>query len=131
MRSLRIPVFLSATMALAVPAHAQGGLQVVRPIPGYVCLALNLNEQQMFSLASRVPILESPAVTAKPIGYASATVIASTAPPTNGFQQVLKLDAVPGWISTSYLKPWKNPGGNGQRCTPSLMSNGRIGFGFE
>ena len=131
MRSLPTPGLLIAVMVMSSPAHAQGGLQVVRPIPGYVCLALNLNEQQMFSLASRVPILESPAPTAKPIGYASATVIASTAPPTNGFQQVLKLDAVPGWISTSYLKPWKNLGSNGHRCIPSLMSNGRIGFGFE
>lgn len=109
-------------------AHAQG-LQAVRPLPGYECMALNLSPQQM--MTETVPILSEPSSSAAKIGIASATVIAADAPPVNGFQKVLRLDGKPGWISTKLLKPWVNPGGNGQKCVPSAMSNGRLGFGFN
>ena len=109
-------------------AHAQG-LQAVRALPGYECMALNLSQQQM--MTQTVPILSEPSSSAAKIGIASATVIAADAPPVNGFQKVLRLDGKPGWISTKLLKPWVNPGGNGQKCVPSMMSNGRLGFGFK
>jgi hypothetical protein len=120
-------------LALVLPfavgvAHAQG-LQAVRPLPGYECLALNLSQQDM--MTETVPILAQPSSGAAKIGIASATVIAADAPPTNGYQKVLRLDGTPGWVSTRFLKPWVNPGGNGQKCVPSMMSNGRPGFGFD
>jgi hypothetical protein len=113
------------TMTLA---HAQG-LQAVRPVPGYECMALNLSQQQM--MTETVPILAQPSSGAQKIGIASATVIAAEAPPVDGYRKVLRLDGKPGWVSTQFLKPWVNPGGSGQKCVPSVMSNGRLGFGFS
>ena len=92
----------------ALTAHAQG-LQVVRPLPGYECMALNLSDQQM--MTETVPILAQPSPSAAKIGIASATVIAAEAPSVGGYQKVLRLDGKPGWISTKFLKPWVNPGG--------------------
>jgi hypothetical protein len=78
-----------------------------------------------------VLILDKPEASGRPIGDAIATVIASLSPPVNGYRRVLRLDGMPGWISTSLLKPWKNPGGNGQKCIPSMMSNGGLGFDYK
>jgi len=123
-----ISVVGASVLVVVSGVHAQG-LRAVRPLAGYQCMSLNLGEQQMMDPASRVPILAKPDASAPQIGFATATVIAESSPPVNGFQRVLRLDGLPGWIATSLLKPWRNPGGNGQKCVPSVMSNGRLGFG--
>jgi SH3-like domain-containing protein len=94
-------------------------------------MALNLTSEQMMDPSVHVPILKDPSPDAPLVGYASATVIASVSAPTDGYQHVLRLDGVPGWINTKYLKAWVNPGGNGQKCIPSALSNGRVGFDFQ
>jgi hypothetical protein len=126
MKVLRNMVF---TLPFAVGVAPAQGLQAVRPLTGYECMALNLSQQEM--MTQTVPILSEPSSSAAKIGIASATVIAADAPPVDGFQKVLRLDGKPGWVSTKFLKPWVNPGGNGQKCVPSMMSNGRLGFGFD
>jgi len=120
---------LLLVMANVAPsAHAQG-LQAVRPLSGYKCMALNLSEQQM--MTETVPMLARPSTSAPKVGIVAATVIAADSKPVDGFQKVLRLDGKVGWVSTRYLKPWVNPGGNAQRCVPSLMSNGRLGYAFQ
>ena len=121
---------IAATGVASINASAQT-LTAERPLTGYKCMALNLTEQQMMDPSTHVPILAQPAASSALVGYASATVIASLSPPTDGFRHVLRLDGVPGWIDIQYLKDWTNPGGNGQKCIPSIMSNGRVGFDFK
>ena len=109
-------------------AQAQG-LQAVRPLSGYKCMALNLSEQQM--MTETVPMLAQPSAGAPKVGIVAATVIAAESPPVNGYQKVLRLDGKVGWVSSQYLKPWVNPGSSGQKCVPSLMSNGRLGYAYQ
>ncbi len=125
-----------AVVAACVPnivrSQIAGDLHAVRPLPGYMCMSLNLNEQQMMDPSAQVPVLSDPSPESRWVGNAAATVIvASPLREVNGYLRVLKLDGQPGWIAAKYLKPWRNPGRNGQQCVPSLMSNGRPGFGVR
>lgn len=107
-------------------------LGAVKPLTGYACMSLNLTEQQMMDPSVHVPIRSSPSAEAPVTGNAVATVIAkSPEQQENGFLQVLQLDGRVGWVEAQFLKPWKNPGGNGQRCYPAMMSNGRVGFNYR
>lgn len=47
----------------------------------------------------------------------------------NGYLQVLAFSGTPGWIASSAVRPYAIPSQPGARCVPSLMSNGRVGFG--
>jgi hypothetical protein len=120
---------VAAGWSIFAPAHAS--VEATRPLPGYVCMAINMPPAELMNPDVHVTMLQSPDAGAPPVGYAAATVIASVEPPTNGYRRVLRFDGVQGWISTAKLKPWVNPGGNGQRCMPSVMSNGRLGLSFK
>jgi hypothetical protein len=95
-------------------------------------MALNLTERQMMDPSVRVPIRSAPSTEAPVTGNAIATVVAA-APVVqkSGYVKVLQLDGRIGWIEAGYLKPWVNPGGNGQRCFPAVLTNGRIGFDYR
>ena len=94
-------------------------------------MAVNMSPADLMNPRVHVTMLQSPDASAPPVGYAAATVIASVNAPTNGYRSVLRFDGVPGWISAAKLKPWVNPGGNGQRCAPAMMSNGQLGLSFK
>jgi hypothetical protein len=65
-------------------------------------------------------------------GNAVATVIAaSPLVDDQGYVKILKLDGKIGWVQAEFLKPWVNPGANGQRCYPAILPNGRIGFDYR
>ena len=130
LRKLLGSALIVAACVAALGVHAQN-LTALHPLSGYECMELNLKPQQMMDPNALVPILAKPAASSPLVGYASATVIASISPPTDGFQHVLRLDGTQGWIDSRYLKPWTNPSGNGQKCVPSVMSNGRLGFDFQ
>jgi hypothetical protein len=113
-------------------AQSNVSIHAIRPIPGYVCMALNLSDQQMMDPSVHVPIRAAPSSEAATTGNAIATVIvALPKKEENGYLQVLQLNGRTGWIQAQFLKPWQNPGGNGQRCYPSMMSNGRVGFDYH
>ena len=101
-------------------------------LQGYECMSLNLTQQQMMDPSVKVPIKSGPTAEAAVTGNAIATIIASSPlVETNGYVKVLELNGHIGWIKSGYLKPWINPGGNGQRCYPSMLQNGRIGFDYR
>jgi hypothetical protein len=113
-----IPIY----KAYAAPSH----------IKGYQCMALNLSPQQMMDPSVRVPIRSRPLPNAPVTGNAIATVIASSPEISkDGFVKVLQLNGKTGWINARFLKQWVNPGGNGQKCYPSILSDGRIGFDYR
>ena len=76
-----------------------------------------------------VPLRSAPSATAPSIGQASAIVLVrSPEVVSNGFVKAVLFNGREGWIAAADIKPWHNPGGSGQRCIPSRMSDGSIGF---
>lgn len=127
---------LAAALMLLVPnfaaAQSTVSIHAIRPIPGYVCMALNLSDRQMMDPSVHVPIRVAPSSDAATTGNAIASVIVAWPKrEENGYLQVLQLNGRTGWIQAQFLKPWQNPSGNGQRCYPSMMSNGRVGFDYH
>lgn len=120
--------FLIATW---VPGTVRAeGLHAIRPLPGYVCMQLALTSAQLLDPKVGVPVRENPSRTAPIAGYAATTVIVQSPPqPQEGFLKVLRPSGDPGWIEAGYLKPWSNPYAPNARCVPSMMSNGKPGFG--
>lgn len=106
------------------------GLTAVRPIPGYECRSLELTREQVRDPDKYIPVYRGPSVQSGELGAASALVIVKVPiVPVNGLVEILFLDGRPGWISANILRPVAtqiNPNAN---CTPSIMSNGRPGFG--
>lgn len=103
-----------------------------RDLQGYKCMSLNLTQQQMMDPSVRVPIKSGPSASAPVTGNAIATVIAASPLVENqGYIKVLELNGHTGWIQAGFLKPWVNPGGNGQRCYPAMLPTGRIGFDYR
>jgi hypothetical protein len=130
MRKFCTVLIAGATLAVGAGSAQSQGLHAVRSLPGYVCMGLNLTEQQM--MTERVAMLDKPEASGRPIGYLGSIVIASVSSPVNGYQRVLRLDGLPGWLSASLLKPWKSPSGDdSKKCVPILMSNGRFGVDVE
>jgi hypothetical protein len=101
-------------------------------LQGYECMSLNLTQKQMMDPSVRVPIKSNPTAGAAVTGNAIATIIASSPlVEEHGYVKVLELNGHIGWIQSGYLKPWTNPGGNGQRCYPAMLQTGRIGFDYR
>ena len=118
-------VLLAATSAFAE-------VTVVREIPGYRCMSLNLNSRQMMDAAAEVPVFEQPS-TASPKLAAAGAIILANDPINNqtGFTEVLLPSGRRGWIAQSYLKPWRPVSGQPGHCGAAQLSNGRLGFSFK
>ena len=124
-------IFAAAVLALPAVSAAQVR-RAVAPIPGLVCMSLNMTQQQAMDPSFIVPFRSEPSANASAVGRASAIVIVRDPKvETNGFLAVIQFNGHPGWIAASDVVPWKNPGGNGQRCIPSRMSDGSVGFAFR
>lgn len=118
-------------LAIFVPSLVQAeGLHAVHPLPGYACMQLALTPAQIVDPKVGVPVREAPSRSAAIAGYAATTVIVQSPPQArNGFLQVLRPDGDLGWVEAGYLRPWANPYAPSARCVPSMMSNGKPGFG--
>lgn len=121
---------LLASAACLPAAHAQG-LRAVRPLDGYACMNLAVPETLLEDRTwAGVPILSAPRADAQQVAVATPTVIAKApAVIVNGFAQVMRLTGETGWIEAAKLKPFSSASDPYARCTPSVMSNGRMGFG--
>lgn len=124
--ALAIGACLTATVAFA------GSVTVVRHIPGYQCMALNLTPQQMMDPSVVVPVLAAPKEGAPKIGVAASTVAASDPLVSyHGFVEVLFPSGRTGWIAGSLLRPWHPASGTSGSCAPAQLSNGRLGFDYS
>lgn len=122
MKTLLPVLLLAVTPALAAPPPT-----VVKPLPGYVCMKLNLTEAQALNPnGSAVYIRLQPADNA-PVGTLAPSVVFARSPAhiENGYLEVIQITGKPGWIRQSQVRPMAPT----ERCVPSLMSNGRIGAG--
>lgn len=125
LRPARIAL-VAVAACIATNARAQG-IQVVRPVPGFVCKKLNITEREAMSPnGAGVSIRTAPSATA-PVGALAPSVLFVRSPEhvVAGFVEVMRLDGQLGWIEQARVKPF-DPAA---RCVPSLMSNGRIGAG--
>jgi hypothetical protein len=115
---------------LLPPRQSRGNSQCIRPIPGYVCMRLNLSREQMLARPFNVPVFAEPSSTSGKVGQASATVITkSPLHVQNGFAEILFLDGRIAWIPVNLLGPYATPANPNAHCTPSIMSDGKPGFG--
>jgi hypothetical protein len=123
-RGLVVSIFLSSS------GYGQG-VQVVRRLNGYQCMALNLSTAAQQSFENLPPVLANPSPAAAQVGIASASVIVATPlKAVNGFYQVLHLNGQSGWIEASKLRPWVNANSPSTQCFPAMMSNGKPGFDY-
>lgn len=112
-------------------AHATG-LTDVSPIPGYSCAQLALTAEQVTDPKVGIPIRDTPSRQAPAVSFASSIVLVQEpAQTTDGFVRVLRLTGQPGWIEAKWLRPWHNQYDPTAKCVPSMMSNGKPGFGFR
>lgn len=110
-------------------ASAQG-LHAVSPFSGYVCMQLTLTPAELTDPKVGAPVRETPSKSGRIIAYAANTMIVqSPQEPTSGFLKVMWPGGQSGWMEAGYLRPWRNPFVPSDRCVPSIMSNGKPGFG--
>ncbi len=95
-------------------------------------MRLNLPREQMVRRDLNVPIYAAPNIQSARIGNASAALIVkSPVNAENGFVQLLFFNGQEGWIQGALLKPYATPEIPNARCTPAVLSNGRIGFDYH
>ena len=105
-------------------------LTAVRPLRGYACMQLAITPEQSVDPKVGVPVRDAPSRSASIVSYAASTMIVQEPPqPIGGFLRVLRFTGQEGWIEAHYLRPWVNKFVPTARCVPSIMSNGRPGFG--
>jgi hypothetical protein len=133
--SKRLPI-ISALLTLAISrtsvAHI-AGVQAVAPIEGYACMQLARDAVHLMDAASVPQMLSAPSVDAPTLGAAPYVVIARVPERVvNGYVETLWLGStrdhsVTGWVSAGALLPFRSATAPGARCTPTWMSNGRVG----
>lgn len=127
---IKFGIVFTVFLLVGVSNASALGVKAVRPIAGYKCMSLNLSEDQMLHEMNGPMIRQQPSSTAASLGQVSALVIAADPIRTeNGFTQVLTFDGKPGWVESAKLKPFRNTLNPSARCVPSVMSDGRLGFG--
>ena len=109
-------------------ANAEG-VHAVRPLPGYTCMQLAAPSGRGTG-TGEIPIRDAPSLSARIVSYAANTMIVEASqPPVSGFLRVLRFTGEQGWIQLNQLRPWSNPYAPNSKCTPSVMSDGKPGFG--
>lgn len=117
------------TAAFGVRAEAR---TAVAPLEGLACMSLNMTQEQAMDPSFVVPLYSEPTSGSRAVGQASSIVIVRNPEvEKNGFISAVLFNGRSGWIAASKVRPWQNPGGNGQRCVPSRMSDGSVGFAFR
>ena len=122
----KLLVGLVACIGLMPTADAQG-VRPVRPLEGYVCMKLAISEAQALNPnGTGVNLLAEPSPGASVVTTAPSVVfVRSPAVQRNGFLEAIALNGKPAWIAADKVKPLDGM----SRCTPSVMSNGRLGVG--
>jgi len=122
------PTLIAAGLLALLSARGHAaGVYPVKRLDGYGCARLNATDAQMMNPKGTGIIIREAPDPGAPVGTTAPGVVFVRTPShvVGGFAEVLQLNGKPGWIERRNLKPF-DPNA---RCTPSLMSNGRIGIG--
>lgn len=125
-------LLIAVTIIAGTIAGTADALTAVRPITGYVCMNLKWtgSEQDMWDESKLPSVFEKPSATSKVIGNVGVTaIVASPLHVENGFAEILHLNGQKGWVEAALLQPYPPAKNRSETCVPSIMSNGRIGFG--
>jgi hypothetical protein len=129
MKSLSVITALLGISTLDWAAFAQGPT-AVQPLPGYKCMRLKLTHEQVVDRSLQIPVFVGPSSASGKLGNASAIVIVkSPMHVENGYAEILFPDGRTAWLTRDLLIPYATPEYPNADCTPSLMSNGKPGFG--
>jgi hypothetical protein len=80
------------------------GLTAVRPLQGYVCMSLNLTEEQLSHQANLPDVYSAPSTRSEVIGKAVSTVfVRSPIHQVAGFDEILHLSGRTAWIPAEDL----------------------------
>lgn len=117
---------ISAFLLVPGAVHAQP-VRPVRPLDGYACMKLAVSEAQVLNPnGTGINLVEQPTANASVVTSAPATVfVRMPLMQRNGFLEALALNGKPAWIAVDKVRPLDGL----SRCTPSVMSNGRLGVG--
>lgn len=127
---MKIAVTFAIALAAASTSAGAQGLTAVRPIDGYECRRLQLTREQVVNPDKYIPVYRGPSTETGEIGAAMAIVmVRMPANRVNGLVEILFPDGRPGWIRADIVRPYATSEHPNARCTPSIMSNGRPGFG--
>jgi hypothetical protein len=121
---------LAALLAVGLLPGSAGaqGLTVVRSAPGLKCMSLDAASLAATRQDKLPPVLAQPDANAERVGFPTSIVFVRVPlQERNGFVQMVRLNGQPGWIAQDHLRPWHPMNGGSATCTPSLMSNGRLG----
>lgn len=113
--------------SLATATAAAAAEDAAKPIPGYVCMALNLTEAQVLDPNIAVPIYseekqpDGKIVFKKAINSGSVVFVRQPTHVVQGYVEVLRFDnGKPGWIARDMVKPMRG------HCTPARRADGRL-----
>ena len=114
-------------LALPLTAHAQG-VRAVKPLPGLVCMLTT--SEGVRSFADLPQVKAEPSVSSATIGLAGSIVFAKVPRhEVNGFVEITHMDGHAGWLPANQLRPYRSTSNPSAHCTPSLMSDGKLGIG--
>jgi hypothetical protein len=123
----KLTLIVAALTSLPLVSFGQS-LTPVRPVPGLKCMSLDPSSRAATRQDALPPILASPDPNAPRIGYPTSVVFVKTpVHEQNGFIEVVRLNGQGGWIAADHLRPWRPLNGESATCTPSVMSNGKLG----
>lgn len=126
-----VGILIALAWTTALSSYASAAVTVVRHLPGYKCMSLNLSPHQMMDPSVLVSVYSRPSTKSTKLGTAGATVAAvDPIVPRNGFVEVLFPSGKLGWIQSTMLKPWRPAIGTNGKCLPAQLSNGRLGFDY-
>lgn len=102
------------------------------PIPGYVCMDLNITDAQAHDFHFEVPIRSTPDARSQVIQNAGGTfAMRSPRHEVGGFVEILTVNRSIGWISAQYVKPYFAPLDPTAKCFPVLSPAGRVMFSYS
>lgn len=120
-----------AALATSLVSRADAqGLHAVGPLAGYACMSLKLTNAELQDKSLAIPVYAGPSKESGRVGNAAAVVIAkSPLHVVDGFAELLFPTGREVWIEADLLTAYHNESDPNAHCTPSLMSNGKPGFG--
>lgn len=125
--SMKLTLIVAALSSLPLVSFGQG-LTAVRPVQGLKCMSLDPASLAETNQDALPPVLQTPESNAARIGYPTSVVFVKTPiHEQNGFIEMVRLNGQLGWIAANHLQPWRPLNGGSATCTPSLMSNGKLG----
>ena len=102
------------------------------PIPGYVCMDLNITDAQAHDFHFEVPIRSAADSKSQVIQTAAGTfAMRSPRHEVSGFVEVLTANRSIGWIASQYVRAHFAPLNPKSKCFPVLSATGRVMFSYS